>query len=264
MRYLRLLFIFMKYNFKTEVTYRTSYFINRIAQACAYGTAFVLMWIMVGKFDTINGWNKYEVMMLYATSLLSYSVAGCFVIGLYNRIQDDVRDGTFDDVLIKPVSILPFFMVSRFSWAYTSHIFLSVSVLAYSFRQLHIEVGPVMLMRLCGQIIAGAVIYFSLLLMIRTPVFFVVKFEHVSDFFFFFREMSYYPVSIYPKFIQGILIFVLPYAFINYIPLKFLLGKADGLNPAWLFSVPLVAVTLLTIAVSFFYFGVDHYKSTGS
>ena len=142
MRYAKLLLVFMKYSFKREITYRTSYIINRVAQACAYGTAFLLMWIMVGKFGTIHGWNRYEVMLLYASSLLSYSAAGCFVIGLYNRLQDDVRDGTFDDILVKPVHVLPFLVTSRFSWAYTSHIFLSLSVMVYSFDQLAMEIGP--------------------------------------------------------------------------------------------------------------------------
>mgnify|MGYP002287113377 CR=1 FL=1 len=265
-RYIRLLFVSAKYSFKTEISYRASYLINRIAQALAYGMAFILMWIMVGNFGTLNGWNKYEVLLLYASSLMSYSLAGSIVIGLYNNLQKDVMDGTFDDVLLKPVAVLPYLITTRFTWAYLSHIFLSFGVMLYSFQHLNRDFNIKFALGFVLQIIFGALIYFSLLLIIRTPVFFFIKFESVSDFFFFFREMSYYPLSIYPKAMQTILLYILPYAFINYIPMKHMLGKEDFFigGEISIFLSPLVAVLLLIMAVLFFDFGVNHYKSTGS
>ena len=245
-RYFRLLYMSMKYNFKIEVSYRASYVINRIAQALAYGMAFVLMWIMVDRFDTINGWNKYEVLLLYASSLMSYSLAGSIVIGLYNNLQQDIQKGTFDDTLVKPVSILPYLITSRFSWAYLSHILLSSGVMIYSLSNINIVDPCGFSIGLLLQIISGAVIYFSLLLIIRIPVFFVIKFDSVSDFFFFFREMSYYPMSIYPDIIQVLLIFLLPYAFINYIPMRYLLGKTDIFEGE---QIPLIAVPMVAIGV---------------
>ena len=57
-----------------------------------------------------------------------------------------------------------------------------------------------------------------------------------------------------------------PYAFINYIPMKHMLGKEDFFigGEISIFLSPIVAVLLLIMAVLFFDFGVNHYKSTGS
>jgi ABC-2 type transport system permease protein len=59
---------------------------------------------------------------------------------------------------------------------------------------------------------------------------------------------------------------VLPYAFINFYPAQFILGKEDylGFPPVLVYLTPAVGIILFVVAYQFWRVGLNHYKSTGS
>ena len=85
-------------------------------------------------------------------------------------------------------------------------------------------------------------------------------------FYWNMRKFAIYPLSIYNKFIQAILIFVVPFAFVNYFPAQFFLRKADmAAYPEWLMYIsPVVGIALYLFAYSFWRFSLRFYKSTGN
>lgn len=84
-------------------------------------------------FHTMNGWNAYEVMLLYAFSLFAYGIAGTFFFNIMNLVPGQILRGTFDDVLVKPVKILPYLISSSFICNYAAHMTLSAIVVAALF-----------------------------------------------------------------------------------------------------------------------------------
>lgn len=78
--------------------------------------------------------------------------------------------------------------------------------------------------------------------------------------------MSYYPLSIFPKVIQVLLTFVIPYGMMNFFPVQKVINKNDYLmfGPYISYVAPVFAIGLFTLAILFFYSGVKRYKSTGS
>jgi ABC-2 type transport system permease protein len=70
-----------------------------------------------------------------------------------------------------------------------------------------------------------------------------------------------YPLTIYPKFINLVLTWLIPYAFASFVPATYLLGR-DTSVVAWL--GPLVAAGLLFIGYQFWRLGLRHYAGTGS
>lgn len=75
-----------------------------------------------------------------------------------------------------------------------------------------------------------------------------------------------YPITIFNKAIQVVLTLILPYAFINFFPAQFLLGKNDFsiFSPIFQFLSPVVAAVLFFLAYKFWNFSINHYESTGS
>ena len=81
-----------------------------------------------------------------------------------------------------------------------------------------------------------------------------------------FRNFINYPISIYGKFIQVLLTFVIPFAFINFYPVKYFLDKkGDTLfHPILQYGTPIVGIVLFLLAYKFWTMGVNRYESTGS
>ena len=70
----------------------------------------------------------------------------------------------------------------------------------------------------------------------------------------------------YPRFIQVLLTFVIPYGFMSFYPAQYFLQKNDFLLffPWFQYLTPVVGAVLLTLAVVFWKAGLRRYQSTGS
>ena len=75
------------------------------------------------------------------------------------------------------------------------------------------------------------------------------------------REYGKYPLDIYGKGIMRFSMYVIPYAFIQYYPLQYLLGRSDN---ALLALCPLGVCGFLAAAYGVWRIGVRRYTSSGS
>lgn len=263
--YIRLSYIFAKKTMKGMLTYRWSFLINCISQALDYAVTFLLMWIMILAFDDMNGWNAYEVMLLYSFSLFSYGIAGTFFFNIMNNLPGQIRQGAFDDVLIKPVKVLPYLISSSFICNYIAHMVLSIIVMATCFQALHIQVTILVLLNIIGILFYGSLIYAGFFLIVSGSAFLVTKIDSLFNIMYFFREVSFYPISIFPRIIQIIVTVLVPYGFINFYPLQDLLEKDDFLFHENIVKwCPVVSIIFFAISCFFFCTSSKQYKSSGS
>ena len=86
--------------------------------------------------------------------------------------------------------------------------------------------------------------------------------------FFYYESIPFirYPITIFPLFMQVILTYILPYAFINFFPAQYFLGKTDFsiFSPMFQYLTPLVGVVAFSISIWFWNWGLKKYQSTGS
>ena len=78
--------------------------------------------------------------------------------------------------------------------------------------------------------------------------------------FYRIHTLTEYPISIYNKFIQIILTYILPFAFVAYYPTMSYLG----LNTYMLYFSPIVAIILWVISVKLWNLALNKYRSTGN
>ena len=264
-KYMRLTGLYMKKGIKGMLTYRYSFLINCISQALDYSVTFLFMWIMISAFDDMNGWNAHEVMLLYAFSLCAYGIAGTFFFNIMNCLPEQIRKGDFDDVLVKPVKVLPYLISRGFICNYIAHMTLSGIVMIVCFEALQIRITVFFLIRIIVILLFGSLIYAGLFLFVSGSAFLVVKIDALFQVMYFFREVSYYPVSIFPKAIQAVVTVLIPYGFINFYPLQELLGKEDSAFGNHTIGVSsFVSILFFAVACLFFEKSAKCYKSSGS
>ncbi|MDO9629550.1 MAG: ABC-2 family transporter protein, partial [Acholeplasmataceae bacterium] len=75
-------------------------------------------------------------------------------------------------------------------------------------------------------------------------------------------DFTKYPILIYPKFIQLLMTFIIPFALISYYPALYILGRTGYLN---VMGYLLVVTGILVFAGLYVWKkGLKHYESTGS
>ena len=117
------------------------------------------------------------------------------------------------------------------------------------------------------MILGGALIQAAVLLLSSTASFFMINDNPILGFLLFdMKSFIDYPIVIFPKTLQLILTFVLPYAFINFYPAAFLFGKElpAGFPEILKYMTPVVGLILFGIALRVWNWGLSKYKSTGS
>ena len=116
-------------------------------------------------------------------------------------------------------------------------------------------------------IIGGVLIQGAIFLFLAALNIYLLETDSLKEIFYWnMRKFAGYPISIFHKGIQILMIYVVPFAFVNYFPAQYLLRKDDMAfyNEAYMYIAPLVGVAIYVIAYVFWRISVKRYTSTGN
>src|SRR5690554_2677748 len=130
MQYFPIYFEFIKIKMKSTIEYRGAFLLTSFSKGIVWVVSFLLLWILVNRFGNIAGWGPYEVMLLYALNLASYSFAGFFLFHACRLLPQRIQNGEFDDLLTKPFNPFLFLVCKEFSTGYISNVIVALSSLA--------------------------------------------------------------------------------------------------------------------------------------
>ncbi len=251
---------------KNMMEYRFYFFMEMFNQGFAVGIGYLSIWVILNRFHSINGWSYYEVIFLYSLNYLSYGISSLFFWGPMQGLGGMVREGTFDSILTRPMNPL-FHLVSRqFLYLCFGYLSLAVIIIIICFKNLGIEWTVIKAMWFFAVMVGAVLIQASLMIVAGTTSFWLIRTTSVVDTMIYgLRRFLNYPISIYSKWVQAVLTFVVPYAFVNFYPAQHFLNKTDGLfHPVFAYGTPVVGLVLSILAYKFWCFGIKHYQSTGS
>lgn len=261
-----LYFAFAKVNFLTQMEYRGQYAIRMLSKIIGWSTGFISILILLNQFKTIGSWTTYEVLFLYALDVLSYSLAATFCMGSVGKIPALIHSGAFDSVLTKPINPFFYLVCKHVSAGYVSNYVIAVTIMVVCFRKLEIALSFGKLLWLLLVILGATLIQAAGFILTAVPAFWLVKSNGLRGLFYGnLTAFLQYPLSIYDKWVQVLLTFILPYAFINFYPAQYFLGKDENLFfPGFQFMTPLVGIFLFGISYFAWKKGLNAYQSTGS
>lgn len=264
----RLFSSFFRVALRREMAYRGTFLAGIIGQWIHYGATFLSIYIMVSSFDLLGGWSGPEVMLLYGISTMSYAVGASFFYNFARRLAGRIRSGEFDASLTKPIH--PFLhevFCAGYNVGYISHFTVSLVIMALALSSLSYIPSAQSILFLVAGVLGAALVQAAALIASSVMGFFTVGNNPIADFLLWdMKEFTNYPITIFPKGIQFVLTFILPFAFMNFYPASALLGKAipEGYPAALPYLSPLVGVLVFALSILLWNWGLKHYKSTGS
>lgn len=257
---------FMRARILAGIQYRASFWIDTLCFVFGYGTQAALMYLLVTKFETINGWQPFEVMLLYAYVLATYTLANSFMAGIMWNLSWSIQSGDFDQSMTKPMHPMVYEMASSFSDYYFLHFFLALAMIGLCVFNLGVvpTAGRIVIALL--SILGGALVQGGVMILFSSASFALINNPLSGDLYNNIRPVADYPLSILPKIAQFILTAVVPLGFVSFYPAQNLIGKNDFLFfPTWVqyMSLP-VGIAFFAIALIVWNAGMRGYKSTGS
>jgi ABC-2 type transport system permease protein len=218
-------------------------------------------------FDNINGWKPYELLFLFSLIFLTYGVLIIFFTGLRD-IDTTINNGSFDRLLLRPRGVLFQVIASNADWfAALGHGGLGIVLFIISANKIDILWNTSAVIYYIFSIIGGTLIQGAMFLIFASLCFYVMKSSNIREVFYWnMRKFAAYPISIFPKLIQYIMIYVIPFAFVNYFPAQYLLRKEDvsAYPEIFMYISPIVGVCLYLLAYLFWKLSLKHYVSSGN
>lgn len=260
-------FYYSRNTMRSWFQYKVDAFVRSIAVFLREATAVIVIYLTLLSFHSINGWKAKDLLFLYSLVFLTYGVLIIFFTGLRD-FGGIVQDGTLDRFILRPRGILFQIISSNADWfAAIGHGSLGVVLFVFSANQVGITWNLLTVSYYISTVIGGVLIQAAIWLLIASLSFFLIQTDNIKSLFYWnARKFAGYPISVFPKLIQVFLIYVVPFAFVNYFPAQFLLHKPDlALYPQWyLYISPFVGVTMYILAYEFWRLCLSHYASTGN
>lgn len=259
----RLFVLLIKATLRSRMQYKFNFIFSTIMASFVQIAEFLMVALVMMKFGQIHGWTLYEVSYLYGVMMISKAIYRTLASDVHH-LEKYLVSGDLDAILIRPVPVLLALMTqnSRILFAEIGQglilLYISMKALLASG-----QIGWSALPWTVFIILTGAVILFAIGLATAAAGFWLTRIESLQNMTEDASQTAArYPLSIYPKWLQGALLVLIPVGFVNYIPALYILRHQGGIGlPLGTLAVSAAAMWL---AMRFWKLGLSRYQSTGS
>lgn len=259
---LRIYASFLLVHLRTALAYEADFWIGIIGVALTHGVGVVFVWVLFGQVPQVAGWQLWEVAFLYALSIIPRGLTELLCDGQW-RLRHLINRGEFDRLLVRPVSPALQVITQLSSIHGLGSIILGSIVLNRALGELGITWSitdwlVLLLTLVCGTLIMGALTF-------ATNCQGFWDSGSNSSFPFLVQNMAEFakfPLTLYDRFVQGLLTWIVPFACVSYYPALVLLGRPEA--HLWMVGVaPLAAMGTFVVAAFVWRQGLALYQGTG-
>ncbi|MCL2631819.1 MAG: ABC-2 family transporter protein [Coriobacteriia bacterium] len=258
---MRLYLRFLAIQLKSQMQYKASFFIALFGQFLVSFTLVLALYFMFDRFNSVQGFSFEEVLICFATMLMSFSLAETFARG-FDTFPSMLGNGEFDRALVRPLPVIYQVLAMKVDYTRLARLLQAVCVFAYAIPNCGVLWSVDKILTLFLMVTCGFFVFFGLFVVYAAFSFFTIEgLEFMNIFTDGAREFGRYPFSIHGRNILAFVTFVIPLALVQYYPLLYLLGREQSVLYMFL---PIVSLLFLIPCFAFFRLGLRHYKSTGS
>ena len=252
--------------FRADLQYRTSLLLLVGAQVLVTTTELASIAVIFGEVDALAGWTLTEVALLYGLSSLAFGLSDLF-FSQTQLASRHIKAGTFDLFLIRPVGALTQLSAMEFSLRRLGRCVQPAVVLVVALSRVDVDWTLLDVLLVPVALASGVAIYSAIWVLTSAVAFWTVETQEVANAFTYGgNTLNAYPIDLFASSLRRIVVFLVPLAFVAYLPATELLAKPlpFGLPSGTGWAAPVVASLLAGAAAATWRLAVRHYRSTGS
>lgn len=224
-----------------------------------FGYYFTIL-CLFDNFSNIKGFTLYEVLLTFSIIQFGFAFCETFFRGM-DVFDELIISGNFDKLLLRPRNIMFQVFTEEMSLVRIARLLQAVIILIIALVKINIDWDIYKIITVIFMLMSSILIFLGIFILAASYCFVTVKGLEVRNVFTDGgKHMAQYPIGIFKKGFKFIFTFIIPYGFVNYYPLLYILGKNN--NKLFMFS-PLITVLYLIPCIIVFYKGIKKYSSTG-
>lgn len=261
-RYIDIYKDFVKQYFKILMQSKVNFFIGIICFVLSQASGILFLTLIFNRIPDLNGWSFYEILFIYGFAQIPRGLDHLYADYIWIFSKDTIIKGEFDRYLLRPLNPLFQVFAERVQLDALGELIIGFTIVGYSIANLDINITFMRVLAFIVVIIAGAIIYTSIKLLIASLAFWIKESYPILNIVYMFSDFTKYPTSVYGKGIQIVLSYIIPFAFTAFIPASYFLG-----NDKFFYCVVgtcIIAVVAWIIALQVWKLGMKNYESAGN
>lgn len=248
---------------KSSFEYRKNMIFVVISQVIMNIAEILSIYILFQKFETVGYWGFYETALMFGIITTVYSFTECFACG-FDDFSKLVKTGEYDRLLVRPVGVFYQIFCSKMEFSKLCKVAMGIIISIIALCNLSVtwtifKIVVFVLMFVCGCV----VLFGTLLIKAGTSIFTIDDLECMNIITNGCRDICYYPLNIYSKWLSRVFTFIIPLACFNYLPINYIMGY--GNVPMWLCAIsPLLGMLFIIPCTIYFKWCLSKYQSTGN
>lgn len=260
-RYWQLFKAYFRIGLMSELEYRANFYVQLLESVLTLLVALGSLFVLYAHTDTLAGWLPAQLLALVGIHTLVGGLVRLLISPSMQRFLEDVRRGTLDFVLVKPIDAQFHVSVRRFEIWKIIDVGAGLIVLTVATARLGGTVGPVDALGFLVGLSAGTVMIYSFWMTLATIAFWAIRIDNIFEIFNALFAAGRWPVTIFPSWLRLLLTFVVPIAFAITVPAEGLTGRMTG---GTLLLAIAIAAAALVGSRAFWRFGVRHYSGASA
>lgn len=263
MKYIKLYFQYAKLSLMSKLVYKANLIIGIVAFLFTQATSLFTLFILVNTVPSIDGYTIYHVGFLFGLTNMAVGIDHLLTDRLWTVAYFEVKQGKLDHMFLRPLPVLFQVIASEVQLEALGELIIAAALMIVCGLQLEFTGGLVSVLIVILGIICAAIIISAFKVMVASFAFKFKRSGPLLQFIYNFSNYAKYPLKIFPKAIQYILIFVIPLGLCLFFPFENLFGEVYD---PWLLGLAMIGITTLftTICLLVWKKFVKMYESTGS
>jgi len=257
-----MILVFIRNSVQNEFAYRVNLIVSVLLTLVGMVGAVGAVLVVYSHASSIQGWTLTETLALLGLFSIMSGLLNTFISPNLDQFAENVRQGTLDFVLLKPVNSQFLVSFQRCVVWGLADVVAGAAVLVYALASgmgEGVGVGDVLAFGLAAA--AGTAIIYSLWVSLATVAFWTVKIDNMTTILRAFFEMGRFPVDVYPLWLRRALTYLVPIAFVTTTPVEALGGRS---GPVVLTVAVLLAGAMLYASTRLWRLGLSQYTSASS
>ncbi len=266
-RAIGLFFRFLAQNTKIKLEYKVDSLIMFVSGAALQALGFMFLTVLFSRIPSIQGWTRWEITWMLAMVFITEGVVSFAFEGLW-QMAFLVNTGDLDRMLLRPVSPILQILTYTMGVHGIGNIVLGAVLLALSTARVHVEWTLAKILFVPVFVVSACAIRTAVSFAANCSAFWLKAYFNAFPLMIYqLADFAKYPSFIFGRAVEALVFFVIPYAFISYVPAVWLFGKAAPGQFFWAplaWAVPLVAIWCVIIARIVFYRSLTCYDGSGN
>lgn len=250
---------------RAQSSYRAS-FLTDIAGTLMVGlTELAEVYVVFHNVPSLGGLTYLQALLVFALSNVGFSLAD-LAVGHLDTLPGYIRTGTVDAFYLRPLPLLAQLVTADVSLRRVGRLGVAATVLVVAVAGNEVAWSLATVTMLLLALVSATAICSALFVGAAALQFFLVEGSELTNAFTYGGSYaSAQSAQIFPNPLKVFFTFVVPAAFVAYLPALVILGLPGGdLLPSWLgWFAPAAAAAAWAVALGLWRLGTRHYQGAG-